>query len=601
VTHTGPRHFARLDRGSQNELITEFVAIRAAQRPKSTLQGIQASDLCNVTNIDQSATEVQHSSVATDMPASLPGHQSSQGSLLRPIGSTENSRTLRASSSIENFSRPAPWSPKAPTPPPPRTSSRKALIRSAPGSGPSQPVSEKSGKAEGNLMADTKSTLHSRPHASEPYRSASHAISKNDSSASSTKVSAPPTQSDGTNSELTSSMATLPLRHVSSCPTTKLLSQQHRHHRSRADHRRPELPPPIPITQWEDVVDYSYEQAAEADCNFDWSQKTVYVDGDLESTDASTSESQSVDTSPSCNGEQPQADAITVTRGCSAAIPPPKAAALNSIDLQRVSPRSAEAPQNGVTPFGRHQPPRAVGRYHPLAQTSSKPISGFGASRDGARVVDDAYLQKEACVGMEMELSMDQSATPERYSSEEPSAFGLRPLLNKYSSDGSLLSSTTSTIRTYRSSNSVGSLPELIYSLNNSRENFNGEKTSPTDSIASGSHPFPPRVPSATRLQLQAEKAAAERVPLSCATSTISAKGAAPANPSMSPRSPISLPEVLAEPASKVEGARSMQAKAAAAASTRQRSASAVTAGQYQRVRGSYSLFPIPQSPNRQL
>lgn len=600
VTHTGPRHFARLDRGSQNELITEFVAIRAAQRPKSTLQGIQASDLCDVTPTDQSAPEVQHSSVAFDRQASAAGHQSNQGSLLRPLGSTENSRTLRTSTSIENFSRPAPWSPKAPTPPPPRTSSRRAPTCSAPAPATTTPALEKRGRAEGDLLDNTKSALHSRSHATEPHLSASHAITTNDNSTSPTKISTTPTESGGTNSGLIGSLTTLPLRHVSSCPTTKLLSQQHRHHRSQADQRRPESPQPIPISQWEDVVDYSYEQAAEADCNFDWSQKTVYVDGDLESTNASTSESQSVVGSSSCNDEQSQVDATNDSRPCSGAVSSPKVAAMNSVDLQHVSSRSDDEPQDCQSPSDRHPPPRAIGRYHPLAQTSSKPSSGLKGSRDGACVVDDAYLQKEACDGTELELSVDQSATPERYSSES-SVFGLRPLLNKYSSDGSLLSSTTSTIRTYRSSNSVGSLPELIYSLNNSRENFNGEKTSPTDSIASGSHPFPPRVPSATRLQLQAEIATAERLPLSCSSSAISAKAAALVLPSMSPLSPISLPDVLAEPASKAEGARSINAKAAAAASMRQRSASAVTPGQCQRVRGSYSLFPTSQSPNRQL
>jgi hypothetical protein len=616
VTHTAPRHFARLDRGSQNELITEFVAIRAAQRPKSTLQGIQASDLCNVTYVDQSAPEAQRSAVAIDKSASAAVHQSSQGSLLQPLGSTENSRTLRASPSIENFSRPAPWSPKAPTPPPPRTSSRKAFIRSAPAPATTKPVPGRNGKLEGDLLADAKSALHSRSYASDPHLSGSHAITTNDDSASPTSITTLPTQSHGTNSGLTTdlniqaksnivadvgSLTILPLRHVSSCPTTKLLSQQHRRHRSRADQRPLESPQPIPITQWEDVVDYSYEQAAEADCNFDWSQKTVYVDGDVESTDTSTSESQSVEGSPSCNDEQSQDPGTNETRECSAALPSPDVATQNSVDLRHVSPSSVEELQDGLSPFGRHQSPREAGRYQPLPLTSSKPTSDLNVAPDSACVVDDAYLQKETCEGTELELSVDQSATPERYSSEESNSFSLRPLLNKYSSDGSLLSSTTSTIRTYRSSNSVGSLPELIYSLNNSRENFNGEKTSPTDSVASGSRPFPPRVPSATRLQLQAEKAIAERLQLSCSAQAFSAKDTASALPSMSPLSPISLPEVLGEPISKVEAARSTNAKAGAT-SVRQRSASAVTPGQSQRVRGSYSLFPTPQYPNhRQL
>lgn len=606
MTHTGPRHFERLDRGSQNELITEFVAIRAAQRPKSTLQGIQADDLCNATHVKYSAAGVQRNSSAINNPRLVAGHRDVPVSVQRPPTSPEYPRTIRSSPSIENFSRPAPWSPKSPTSPPPRTSSRNALdCSSRPAEATSKSATQTSGKPDAALLTDTKLTLHSRAPANDPHLPASQAITTIVGSTRPLRISTVQTRSRGTISGPTTdtstqaehvvradigTLTTLPLRHVCSFPTTKLLSQQHRHYLSKDDRHSTETGPeplaPNSISQWEDVVDYSYEQAAESDCNFDWSQKTVYVDGDLESTGAPASESESIGELSARNDEQPQASENRESRAGSGAFHPRHVATQNNIHPRHISQKSVKGLEDCLSSFAGHQSSSGFRGYQHLARTPSKPTSDLNVSLDGPRVNDDAYLQKEACDGTVLELPAEQSATLERCSSGESSTFGLRPLLNKYSSDGSLLSSTTSTIRTYRSSNSVGSLPELIYSLNNSRENVVGEKTSPTETVSSGSHPFPPRLPSAPRSQLQLEKTTAKP-----------AKDAASELPSMSPTSPIMLPEVMYEPVGKLERADFNKAKTGAT-TVRKRSASAVTPGQYH---GSYSLFPTQQSPNRRL
>ncbi len=344
------------------------------------------------------------------------------------------------------------------------------------------------------------------------------------------------------------------------------------------------------MPQWEDVVDYSYEQAAEADCNFDWSQKTVYVDEDLESVSTAAPEAQSVKDLVSSNVNHIGIlDNQGSMQGPGDSIPIHNVTTKNN-DPQYTSQRSITELEDRLSPFGRHQSSSEFRGYQHLPQTSSKPGLDLYVSAKGLCVDHDSCIQEEAydCAGLELPTA--QIAQLERSSSKASSSFSsLRPLQNKYSSDDSLLSSTTSTIRTYRSSNSVGSLPELIYSLNNSRESVVGEKKSYTEVTTKGLRSPPIRSPSGSQSQLELEKFSASQV--------ISAENAASEPPGLSPISPIKLPEIQHEPLGNSNNGDLSIVKVGPVAA-RKRSASAVTPGRLKAVRGSYSLFPPPQSLN---
>ncbi|KAB8232150.1 uncharacterized protein BDW43DRAFT_127214 [Aspergillus alliaceus] len=108
LTHTSPSHFQEMDRARENDLVTEFSAIRASQRPVTGLKGIRAEDLHfrdfsseNLTNCGTAIAE-DH---AVPLPISPPG---SPGATSAASPKQEDSRLRRESRVCENFSRPYP-------------------------------------------------------------------------------------------------------------------------------------------------------------------------------------------------------------------------------------------------------------------------------------------------------------------------------------------------------------------------------------------------------------------------------------------------------------------------------------------------------------
>jgi hypothetical protein len=615
VTHTQPRHFERLDRGSQNELITEFIAIRAAQRPKSTLQGIHADDLDNAGHAKQSDTEAQGHSAPVPALHSSVGDRKVSVSSRSPPTSPGCSNGIRPTPSIENFSRPAPWSPKSPTLPPPRISSRNIPDCSPL---PSVAVTKITGKTDGTPVAqlpnDTQSRRDPNPTENEPQLAVTHAITTVDGSAMPLGIQTVPTPSRDVMSGSTADARTReaqcsalsttpPLHHTSSFQTTKILAQQnHQHHPKNyqgAAETRPGSLRSQGTDQWEDVVDYCYEQAAEADCNFDWSQKTVYVDVDLESTDAPPLEGDLVGEPASSTDDQPLTPRDLEPRPRPGAFHLPRIPSMNDNQRRLTSEKSVKELEDRLSPFGRHESSSEIRGYQHWSPPSSKPNPDVDVALNDPCVDQNACLHKEACGCTDVELPPEHPSTLERCYSGESSTFrGLRPLTNKYSSDGSLLSSTTSTIRTYRSSNSVGSLPELIHSLNSSRENIMTERTSPADTVNSGSRPFPPRVAPASRTQPDLGRSIGERQRVPSLPTINSCRDTASDVAAASPRSPCKRQSIRDDHVGDLVRADVRKAKAGLI-STRKRSASAVTFGQRLPTRGSYSLFPTQQSLNR--
>ncbi|KAF7514446.1 hypothetical protein GJ744_000216 [Endocarpon pusillum] len=637
VTHTKHHHFERLERGTRNELINEFVAIRAAQRAKSTLQGIQATDLQDATHMRRSAGGVRLNSSTASHPCS-PADKQRFGAPTQTLPNTpEHPRCIRSTRSIENFSRPAPWSARSPTSPPPRTSSQNVCEHPARSIQPrNSSTRNTTGGSNHQLLDGTKAARRSHYHNKEPNLAAPEAnVTVNGCDRPSTSPALLPPHASKLKSHVGNStktdrlvladigtLTTIPLRHGCSFPTVKTLSQndhrglsvndQHftemRSETLQQDYSQPDSAQPDPLQpvsliqpasmrQWEEVVDYSYEQAAEADCNFDWSQKTVYVDEDIESIGTATLGAQPVNDSASSNENDLEISDNPVSMRFSENPSQMHATTKNNNDPQHTSQRSISELEDRLSPFGRHQSSSEFRGYQHLPQTSSKSSLDLCVFMNGLYIDHDSCIEEEAYDCARLELPTAQMAPLERCSSQASSFFGgLHPLQNKYSSDGSLLSRTPSTIRTYRSSNSVSSLPELIYSLNNSRESFGGERQPNTEVTTKGLRLSPLRSPSDFQSQLELEKSSDFPV--------ISAESAASELPSISPISPIRPPEISYEPLDNSNNNNNnnrgdlSKAKAGPVVA-RKRSATAVTPGRLQPVRGSYSLFPPQRSPDR--
>ncbi|OHW96324.1 hypothetical protein CSPAE12_04980 [Colletotrichum incanum] len=143
VTHTKRDHLPDLQRGSRAELVTEFSAIRAGQRPTTgQLKGIDVEDL-HFANFSSEALHTQQESAPTSQahaellnrPPAITRHTGPTSAPRRLIKHTRSQEHLRSSPPRPAPPRPPrspiheePMSPTLPGPPvpPPRSSSRIA-------------------------------------------------------------------------------------------------------------------------------------------------------------------------------------------------------------------------------------------------------------------------------------------------------------------------------------------------------------------------------------------------------------------------------------------------------------------------------------------
>lgn len=105
MTHTSPAQFQRLDRTREVDLVAEFAAIRASQRPVSGLKGIRADDIPRRAVTSGNLTEYKSERPSTaDTLANSPTRQAT--------------RSRSESRIFENFSRPIPRTSRVNNPPP---------------------------------------------------------------------------------------------------------------------------------------------------------------------------------------------------------------------------------------------------------------------------------------------------------------------------------------------------------------------------------------------------------------------------------------------------------------------------------------------------
>ena len=131
LTHTGPSHLQSLQQARENDLVTEFSAIRASQKPVTSLKGIRADDLHFRDFSSNDLTTPTPTGVATSgdddyafaiPPAASPPASPGASSSVSPR--QQVARPERESRVCENFSRPVSRYP--------RTGSGSSIVSSPP-------------------------------------------------------------------------------------------------------------------------------------------------------------------------------------------------------------------------------------------------------------------------------------------------------------------------------------------------------------------------------------------------------------------------------------------------------------------------------------
>ena len=337
LTHTGSVQAKALQNVDQNELVTEFSAIRASQAPHRELKGIKAETL-HSRNDSYPSSQVDSPTTSFDSsttPSSLSPVKSRDRFSESPQSDAKN---IRYSQSVDSFARISSRSFSSPTPPispPPRRSSKTPLtlpnlqVVSAQqsstasmfssfgrhpytASGPTSPLYPGLQNIVGVNTLD-QSDICNVGHAITTPDDTAFDLRSPQSSIPSASLADVPEEDEGPTwlrnsiNNARPSTANSAVRHVKSFPLTT--SSMHRIERSpvntfssstdpnaRSD---PTLPHSINQVEeiphrrtsrrvsagqilirdsWEDDIDYCYEHAAEADCAFDWDRVSIEDD-----------------------------------------------------------------------------------------------------------------------------------------------------------------------------------------------------------------------------------------------------------------------------------------------------------------------------------
>jgi hypothetical protein len=333
VTHTYREQVQGLERASQNELISEFSAIRAGQRADPKLRGIKAESL--LTQETPSSTgKAEPTSPPFDLGTKVesrvvPSRSQSQPSSPRST-TTSNIPSPRA---VENFSRPVSRVSFSPISPPKRISSLNACSSTVAASEDGHDANDRVRLGRTHSRQTSRAAAKCAPllvGINAPDQESDfvvgHAISTTDDSARHLKASPLPMLPRGldvlpedeegvVHNETQPSLGgsgdeVMPLRHVQSFPLRRQDANPNgrlpanpsdtlRHSVSLEEGRTQEtfdgfsinwpeppkhtpgrdtkrfsigLKPMCETQDWEQDVDYCYEHAAEAESDFNWDQ-----------------------------------------------------------------------------------------------------------------------------------------------------------------------------------------------------------------------------------------------------------------------------------------------------------------------------------------
>ena len=538
LTHTHAKQVQELKRASHNELVTGFFAIRASQAPQQELKGIRAESLENKASQSESSPQDLTDPVTppSKSPTRSPYHRSN--SSFSPSGSLQYSR------SIENFSQPSPGAykvPTSPTGPPPRVSSR--LFRH------DQFVCVQEGSAHEDSAAISRQTSSPIVGSVSPvddsydFSNAPHAVTTPDETAltlrsfpcgsSGTELADVPEEDEHCLKRLSFGSG---LRHSRSFPNPRSLSYRYpqtllpitaSEHGSMPFDRptiyddpapcidqpfdevpvRPRFSRRVSISpkgidaSWEEDIDYCYEHAAEADCDFDWENVTREDKkrGNLNAKQAPTlnvestlddliNEYENIG-SPKGDSKDAQTRLSPVDT-----ISPPNLPPLQTLipDLVHSSANSAKSPNSSI--------PSALtpARLFPSAQTVSLPANNtknfdFSPSLLIPKDYESQMLQEDM-----YERILDEEHIPDHHypvqdlrfdslSSRDDSPRSSGSQISKCNSQDSMMYTSVLAMRRAREADSVGSLPDLVHSKA-SQERFNDQQSSqviPVPSIES--------------------------------------------------------------------------------------------------------------------
>jgi hypothetical protein len=536
LTHTDRNQFASLQDASENELVVEFSAVRASQAPRRDLTGIKAEDLHCSTSTPESRPASRFG--FRSPPMSPTSADAQDGTSL----DDQFGPALRLSRSVESFSRPG-VNPRphrhthSATNPPPRVSSRQTM--DAPEEGnkqvgsfspksrrqsgvwekfpPSSPVSSSGPLATmaeeldyvghafttpdnsachpmtppfspglEDVAEEPERFVDPRPAPQPPLRTPKSPKSPSFDSFSFSNPRSPIAKSQSRKSSFTSPKApsqrasmTRPISQMSDTLTTPGLMRRCSIRRAPTIRRKSNT---WRVTEdsWEDGIDYIYDNALEADCDFDWDRASVEEapedrDRTPEQQDhqrISTATSRDIRVSSLYSDEEPVSQTAYYTETRPSLYVP----SINSVpELESRSAVSSSTADTSV------RTPSEL--YIPTRQYSFGEAEGF--SLTPSLLVPQDFKEQVSREDMYADLLADYEESDAQFpflessQSVSSSTRSSRVRSSKRSSyDSSLMSQgpgswTSGTRRSASSAGSHGSLPDLVHSSRHARRDFN--------------------------------------------------------------------------------------------------------------------------------
>jgi len=528
LTHTHAKQVQELKRASHNELVTGFFAIRASQAPQQELKGIKAESL--------GREEPQPELLPQDVigPVTPPSKSPTRSQYHRSNGSFGTPGGLKYSRSIENFSQPSPGAykvPTSPTGPSFRVSSRQ-FKHDLSTSNQEQAFAEDAAAMSNHALSPAVGIASPDD---DPYgfSNVPHAVTTPDESAltlrsfpfgsSGTELADVPEEEEHNVKRISSGSG---IRHSRSFPSTRLLSYRCSEtlpsptadgYRSLSldaptssersipciDQPFDEVPIRPRVSQrisvgpkgidasWEEDIDYCYEHAAEADCDFDWEHVSSEEDKP-NSTDRGEHSDLNIDTTLedliveyenirfAKSDKEDTQKYLSPTNTASPHLLPP----LHTLipDLVYSSANSTKSPNSSI--------PSALtpAQLLPSPQSISLPAkSGQNFDFSPSLLIPKDYeshmLQEEIYQDL-----LDGEHIPEHHypvhdlrsdasSSRDDSPRSSGSPISKCNSQESMMYSSILAMRRARDADSVGSLPELVHSKV-SQERFNDSPSS---------------------------------------------------------------------------------------------------------------------------
>ena len=235
-------------------------------------------------------------------------------------------------------------------------------------------------------------------------------------------------------------------------------------------------------TCWEDDIDYCYDHAAEADCDFDWDRISTRVDeiNDAFETGGSPDKVQNGPISGECEDVRSPSSSSIAQVTVPSSLPrlqtllPEPAPLPSSNSAKSSSIASLATPATPQFPLPSPQPYGVLNQSFTGSSDAlnlAPPLPGFADSNPTLAAEDlyeNIFLSKRYA---EEQLPL-HSLRFEPPISQEVSPRSSRSPISKCNSQESFMLSRSSSLRYPRSCDSIGSVPELVHSQN-SRDRFN--------------------------------------------------------------------------------------------------------------------------------